>query len=308
MDKSLLLPKQSILVCDSGMTLLELLVAATLTMIVLGMTIGTTIQTQQLFARDSGRVRLNQNLRTSLDLLGIEIRQAGERLPANFPAIEVIDGEDGASDELIVRRHLIDEVLTICTNIAAGHSSNTIYLSSTNPDAAPACVYGGQAVSLAAYAEHRSTNGGTVQLYIYNPDTKLGEYIDHVGEVDSSSTMGLSISSKTFANNYTAQTAAIYILRESHYRISPNPGEADILHLVQNNDEENAENVMFSIRRFDIRVELTDGTFASEFDASALWSTIQSIEISLGGEETVRDAVIDNTVRSRFYPRNVLSL
>ena len=97
--------------CADGYTLIELLVALAVASALLGATLAVAMSSRESYTTDQNRTRTNQNLRAALDLVGIEIRQSGERLPSDFPALEIVDGAEGAPDRLILRRNLLDEVL-----------------------------------------------------------------------------------------------------------------------------------------------------------------------------------------------------
>src|SRR5690606_49337 len=92
---------------EGGFTLLEVLVSMSLTGILMAMVIGSVLLFQGGYATDVVRTRVNSNLRSAMDILSMNIRQAGENLQASFPAVIVEDGEGGAPDVLRVRRSLI---------------------------------------------------------------------------------------------------------------------------------------------------------------------------------------------------------
>ena len=150
--------------CDRGFTLVELLVANLLGVIVVGMTISVVLQNRDLYQHDITRTRLNQNLRSALDVIGINAREAGENLPAGFPAVEVIDGPP---DELILRRNLIDEVLKLCQPITAGSGPGPAYFSAVGSE--PGCSYADQTANYDAWRQERLDRGGVVSAYIYDP-------------------------------------------------------------------------------------------------------------------------------------------
>ncbi|MCB0325924.1 MAG: hypothetical protein KDD69_20245, partial [Bdellovibrionales bacterium] len=193
-------------------------------------------------------------------------------------------------------------------SIAAGSSSTTILMSNADPAATPACVYGSQAATLAAFQTYRTENGGTAKLYLYNPNTGLGEYVEHTGEIDTGTTLGLEISSHSFTNDYGQETSAVYVLQEWHYTLELSPDPSGILTVVENEDDANPLRVMYGIQDIQIEVELEDGTVQSTFGAGDLWSQIAAVQVTLSGSETVKGTTVTNSLVSRFYPRNVLSL
>ena len=73
--------KQYSLNCSKGFTLTELLVSLSIMGFVSGVALTVALSSHDTFETDQNRTDLNQNLRSGMDLLGNNIRQAGERLP-----------------------------------------------------------------------------------------------------------------------------------------------------------------------------------------------------------------------------------
>lgn len=90
---------------ESGYSLLELLVAATLTVGLIGGIFALANRNQQVFVTESGVVEMNQNVRTSIDLLTRDIQSAGVGLPVtegNFAAIFYTNGANSAPDSIMM--------------------------------------------------------------------------------------------------------------------------------------------------------------------------------------------------------------
>jgi type II secretory pathway pseudopilin PulG len=90
---------------ESGFSLLELLVAALMTVGLLGAIFALTSRNQQVFVTESGVIDMNQNARTCIDLMTRDIQSAGVGLPSgvgNFAAIFYTDGEGGAPDSIMM--------------------------------------------------------------------------------------------------------------------------------------------------------------------------------------------------------------
>ena len=298
--------RPSIRVCDSGMTILELLVAMTLGLIMMAMTVGVTMAGQWAYELDSGRTRVNQNLRSALTILGADIRQAGERLPALFPAVEIIDGDDGAPDEVFLRRHVLEDVLTVCDDIPAGGSSVQVSLTGSGADPAPAWVDGGQEAAYDAWSAYR--DDGTVMAYIFDFATQQGEFVDYTAEGDNGISMYVQVESDGLQHSYTAENSAVYIIVEWHYRMRDDEGETDVLEVVETLDEDNAQRVVFGIADFQVRAVLSDDTVQDGFDAADGWGNLKAVEVTLNGEGTTSRQAINSSLTARFFPRNVLSL
>lgn len=292
---------------DNGMTVLELLVAGTLSMVLFAGAFGTTKSIRGIYSLDLTRTRLNQNVRSAVDFVGIEVRQSGERLPSGMLAIELANGTSGAPDTLTLRRNVLDEVLTVCQTINAGTSANRVYLSTSAAGASPACLPGGQATNQTAWNGYRTDKGGQVKAYIYDFSTRLGEFIEYSSEGTSGGQSYITITSKTFANQYVAQSAAIYAMVQWEFQIDPVPN-SQILQVVENNDTANPKKVVFGVTNFQIQAILTDGTVKDTFGSGDSWTQLAAIDVSVSGNESLRDHPnISTTLRSRFFPRNILS-
>lgn len=105
-----------------GFTLIELVVSIAISSIVIGLSMSALVQTQNSFAKDQGRVAANQKLSTVLELIGREIRQAGELVvDPSFPTIQVkkLNGAANGPVSLIVYRSIGDPI-TMCRAYTAG--------------------------------------------------------------------------------------------------------------------------------------------------------------------------------------------
>ena len=90
---------------EKGFSLLELLVAAALTVGLIGGIFALANRNQQVFVTESSVTDLNQNVRTAVDLLTRDIQCAGMGLPVgtgNFAAIYYKNGANGAPDSILM--------------------------------------------------------------------------------------------------------------------------------------------------------------------------------------------------------------
>ena len=289
------------------MTILELLVATSLGMVLMGMTVSATLSNREAFSYDIARTRLNQSLRGAFDLLASEMRQAGERLPPGFPAVEIVNGTSGESDELILRRNLRDEVLTLCQAITTTSGSDVL-LSTTAGGAPPACTYGSQRVNYDAWRAYRESQPGDKTVaYIYNFTTRLGEFFDYTEEFDSGSALGIRRSSGNFSQPYAMSTTAVYLIREWRFKLSTTAGQTDLLQIVQDGDTDNPFKVAFGINAFNVTARMQDGTTLTTFTNANAWTLLSAVEVSLTGNATYRGRPIATTLTTRLFPRNILS-
>ena len=90
---------------EKGFSLLELMVAATLTVGLIGGIFALANRNQQVFVTESSVTDLNQNVRTAVDLLTRDIQCVGMGLPVsagNFAAIYYKNGASGAPDSILL--------------------------------------------------------------------------------------------------------------------------------------------------------------------------------------------------------------
>lgn len=90
---------------ESGFSLLEVTIAAVLTVGIMGIVFTLMNNNQQIFLTESSVTDMNQNLRTSYDLLTRDVQSAGVGLPrinGSFAAIFYTDGANGAPDSIMM--------------------------------------------------------------------------------------------------------------------------------------------------------------------------------------------------------------
>ncbi len=90
---------------ESGFSLLELTVAAMLTVGLMGVVFTLLNKNQQVFVTESSVTDLNQSLRTAVDFVTRDVQSAGMGLPrpnSSFAGLFYIDGASGAPDQLLM--------------------------------------------------------------------------------------------------------------------------------------------------------------------------------------------------------------
>lgn len=90
---------------ESGFTILELTVAALLTVGLVGAVSALLNKNQQVFITESGVTDLNENIRTAVDYVTRDIQSAGMGLPcpnSSFAGLYYIDGASGAPDQMLM--------------------------------------------------------------------------------------------------------------------------------------------------------------------------------------------------------------
>ncbi len=290
---------------QSGFTIIELLVSSTIGLMIVALSMGSVVANRDTYQFDLARTTLNQNLRSAIDLIGMNTRIAGENLSSSFPAIELVNGTAGASDTFTMRRNLVDEVLNLCQTITAGSSTTSLYFAVTA--ATPGCVYGNNTFNYNSWRNWRLSHDNSVKGYLYNISTKEGEFFDYISEVDSGVEYFVRSAAHTWSYNYTTGSSAIYLLEEWKVKLLDNPLTPDILQVEQNMDTTNPLNIIWGVTDFQASINKNDGTTVTSFDRTQNWATIASIEVSISGSDSFKLRTITNTLTSRFFPRNVLS-
>ena len=286
------------------MTILELLVSSFLGLLIVGMAFSTLMSSQRTVTGDINRTRLSQNLRSVMDFLAVDSRQAGEQLPGIFPAIALADGGGTNPDTLTFRRNIISESLTICSNINAGSNLGNINLTTNSGGRPPVCVHGSQKVAYDSWNDYLAEKGGEFKAYIFNTSTRQGEFFTITGLSDAGSTMNLIASNKTFTNTYPRYTSVLYVIEEWQYSLS---NDRELI-LVENQDNLAAKKIAFDITGFQVSIKLNDGSSLDTFDDTNRWGNISAIEISLEGESSSGKQIYKDSLNSKFFPRNILSL
>jgi type IV pilus assembly protein PilW len=284
---------------ESGFNLIELLVASALGLIVTSIGLGTFISSKKLVHNDMRRTTLTQNLRASLDIIGINIRLAGENLPASFPAIQIIDGGAG-SDELIITRNLRDEVLKLCTAITSGTSDHLQFaLAGTTPG----CIRSDQVQNFNVWNSYLTYQGGEALAYLYEPSSSTGEFFWFNAIVDDGTTMHLELPpGEDWGADYPVGNTAAYILEQWHFAL-----DGDELVMTPEEQVTERRRVMFGIDDLQIEVQFEDGTVQNTLDDTEDWTTVKFIQVALSGTTTASGKEMERTISSRFFPRNVLS-
>lgn len=294
---------------QAGLSLVELLVAFTVATIVVGAVLSVTLSSRKSFVADQHRTALNQNLRGALDLIGIEIRQAGERLPADFRAIEIIDGSGGAADTLILRRNLVDAVMPICGQLDAGSVDTVVRIADSGGSPPQGCApladedADGLPDNLGSWSASRISVGGQLWSYVFNPVTKDGEWLLYGGDDGNSDYIDRSDGAARIHDYLVTQQCRAYVLEQRAYSLD----DEGILGFLFNADDATRVNLSALIDDFQVRAILEDGTVLDAFDADDDWSRLRAIEITVAARSEFDGRVIDRSISSRFFPRNVLS-
>lgn len=139
-----LLPVQTKSQKTGGFTLLELVVASAVALTILSIALGVMSEQRRWVLGDRTRATANDSLRLASDLIGQDIKQAGERLDADLfqPGISIIPGANAsAPSTLVLQRQLLTEKLPVCQTIAQGSTTASVDISVVNGSAINNCKY-----------------------------------------------------------------------------------------------------------------------------------------------------------------------
>lgn len=311
--------KQSSLASIDGLTLVELLVAMFVASIVVGAALALTMSSRSLFNVDRTRTEINQNLRGVMEMIGNDIRIAGERLNSfgggavtqhPLAAVQVING-----NELIIRRNLLNETLALCQpSISAGTTTLEVARTSSGSganfvdlnvhthcriDSSSDSNGNGVHDNLEAWRAFRAANGPAVGAFIYKPTNESDFFIYND---DPGTNLISRDASGSFQNApYYVGQAIMILAEERHYRLV-----GDVLELVVNRDT--TFRLANNVSSFDVRVVTADGASHSDYSASgSAWGQLASVELDITGLVNEGRDEVERTLSSSYFPRNILS-
>lgn len=295
-----------------GFTLLELLLATVIGVAMIGVALSLVISNRRVYELDQARTQLNQNLRSAMDVVGIDLRQAGERLTIDFPALAILNGTGSNPDTLIIRRNRVDRVLAVCTAISRGTASSVVVaLPAGTPNRPQGCPDPASvASSLTTWENYRTAHqsqDGSVQAYIYDAGNQRGEFFAYTG-VSNGDT--LRRSGGSWQENYPAGTSRVYILEERRYSLDP---ATRLLGLSINGAA--PQGVATNITNFQLEALVGSGANRRTYpdfgpttaQRDISWVELAGINVRLSGAITRRNVNLQRTLSAQFLPRNVFS-
>jgi len=328
---------------NKGFTLVELLVTTLISAIILGASLSLIVDQRKQFVTDQTRTQVSQNLRTGMDLIGADVKRAGEGLEKDKkqPVIVLIDENDtnnySDADELILQRKIIPEKLAVCEEVAIGASSITVSIASGSG----LCNFSdgdadGFTDQLRSFREHRCEEDGTAGCiattpddceedddectwaYIYNTDKNYGEFFQYAFEdIDSTdpklNRIYLGGSSSLDLNYPVADNPEIYLLEEQKYRLIDG-----VLELVVNQQDDEPLRLINQVQNFEVTIQASVPYGSPSFNPDRFnpigvtppWKNIEHIEVILVAENPAQSDLITisededrRTLTSKFFPR-----
>lgn len=310
---------------EAGFTIIELIVAMLLFAIILGAVFSVTSTTMSLYRADQARIGVNRNARSTYDLIGNDVRETGERLSTDFPAI-VVSQDVSSNSVLTLRRGIADYALPLCAPVSAG--ATTLYVNANNPSKTtfvdgssnlpPGCTASAQ--DLTSF-DTQITAGNKVG-YIYDVLSGIGNWITVSGTTTtntggSGTTQTLSISGlnssfdprRTSVSDPTGRDIRIYLLEERKYALS-----GGTLTMALNNGSANIATP--SVQKFLAQPFLKGNpptAAAYPFPSGNIggravtWRDVAYIDLTLTLSEQHGGKTVQRTVTERYNPRNSLS-
>jgi prepilin-type N-terminal cleavage/methylation domain-containing protein len=304
-----------------GYSLVELLVAMVATGVVMALLTPMILSSRGMVRADHLRTTVNQSLRGGADLIGSDIRIAGERFPRGaalqLPPIDIVRGTAGAPDELVLRRNLWEGTLPVCESLAQGTTTLPIrvvrdaaWLTTPPGDEYPECGQpvgtDGWPVSLGQIRALADSIGvaGTLRGYLFDPASGAGEFITFEVRNNANTTGQIHRTvGSAYQNAYPLENRPrIYVLEERRYRL-----RSDVLELVINDDTTAPLRAAADVVDLQVRYVLDDGTTADSLAGGATWRSIRSVELTLATRVTRGPDAMERSLTSRFFPRNILS-
>ncbi len=287
---------------QKGFTLMELMVAMLLNSIIFGIVLSAALSNRQLYLEDVVRVNIASNLRTSADIASINIKQVGENLSSAFPALILEDGVGSQSDILTIRRGILNEVLTLCSEAAAG--SSRIFISQDSlPDTV--CKESNVSTLHANFENYRDENPTTARLFIYDAVGKTGEFVDYTSSGNSSD--GFYFDTSSISNAYDRITTFIFVIEEFKFAHSSTENS---LVMYKDGHSDESQSVAFSITNLSVKLEMEDGTVLDSLSAgdSLNWKDIKLVNLELTGSENKFNKEISYSHNQDVFPRNIMSV
>jgi hypothetical protein len=288
------------------------MIAAAIGLTIVSLSLSATLSGKQMLRYDYVRTKMNQNLRSGLDMAGLDIRIGGENLTSSFPAFEILDGPSGSADQLIIRRNLIGEILTLCDTIDAGSSAGQIVFAQGDGTMSsgiqePGCIYGdpGQTQNYTSWSTYRTSNGETSKLaFIYDSITGDGEFFSYTGEGDSGNSLYLTRSAGNWLNTYQEVSSQVIMLEEHRFRLVDG-----VLQIVVNQNFDLPQNIVTDVTDFQVTLLMNDDTTLTSYDPSSTydWTDIREVRVTISGSELSQKRLLTKDLSTSFFPRNILS-
>jgi len=287
---------------ERGITLVELMVAMTLNSFVFAMVLSAALSNRQLYLEDIVRVRIASNLRTSADIVSMNVKQVGENLSSSFPALTLENGVGTESDILTIRRGVLNEVLSLCQQAVS--ASSRLYVSYSASDEA-ACKDAAISSLHANFESFRSENSDNARLYIFDSVNQTGEFLDFESSGNSSAEYYFDVSS--LSQTYEPITSFIFVIEEFKFAHSDTNNS---LVMYRDGNVDDPQSVAFSVDSLSVILKMKDGPDLHSLGSMdpKNWKDVELVNIELIGKEEKFNKIITYSHNQDIFPRNIMSV
>ncbi len=218
---------------------------------------------RQMYLQDQQTNDVNQTLRSVFEIVGADIRQAGEGFAEdpNFPSV-IVTENDGNS-EIHIRRSLLTGSLPVCRKVVSGTSEDVVVVDDTGSVAGCDVIdddNNGWPDNLDTWRDYRISNGTIIRAFIYD-GIGNGEFFDYRGEEtfatdgstvtpssDVVASASITMGNHSWKNTYEANgSSRIYLIEERRYRLRNNN-----LELIIDGNETQISRIVGNLERFQI--------------------------------------------------------
>ncbi|MFB9993200.1 hypothetical protein ACFFLM_14605 [Deinococcus oregonensis] len=292
-----------------------------LLMVILGVVLTTTISTMGLYRKDQSRIGANRNTRSTLDIVNSDVRQAGERLSGDFPAVQITQDANGNS-VLTLRRGLLDSPLPVCAPLP---NVLGVYVNANNPAAATlvggisnlpmACSTGAQDLS----QWDAQIAAGVVGGYVFDSTDGRGSYVTLSGTSTTPTlpkTQLVQFSGLTGTFNPVKATAGaperdirLYLIEERQYSVTG----GKLMLGVNGKTSQAAAPRVLSFKAVPYLTGATPTLAALPFPGAdgtgkpKNWKNLAYLDVSMTVTEGTGKNAVERTIRQRLTPRNASS-
>ncbi len=287
---------------NQGHTILELLVATGMTVVIAALLSSGLREQTNVYMTDLGRKRVQHNLRSAMDIVSMNVRQAGEGLDRSFPALTLTQSIDPATSVLTLRRKLVHEVMLACKPVSQAATSIAVSDDqTTDSDCLPANV---QTAVEAWQTERLAEEDDSLRIFIYDRVSHTGEFLDYNSENETDGDDFIITSPTSHA--YPSASTSLYVLEEYNFFLDD---DEHTLKLIVDGRTDSPDDVAYDIEQFQVSLLMKDGSAVTSLDpaSTSSWQDLRHVSITLRGEERWKGVLTDHSLTAEYFPRNVLS-
>ncbi len=297
---------------ELGFTLIETLVALGLGSIIMAMFLGYIMTQKKLYNIDSLRAQADTELSGGMDLLGIRIRQAGQGMSKDFPAVQLVNGSGSNPDRLIVRIQNSEAYFRTCKVHSSSSNNNYVSIYRATNSNNPSYCRQGTIISdyMPVWETRRVANGGTLKVFFY--DDSDGDYTFF--NYSSFTTVGsgnnaerrMRRSSGTWSANFA--NGLSYALLADQWEFYMENG-----YLKVKQNDNTPENVIYGLTNFQVTLDVADATTGvvsnvNAFSYSGNWKLIRLVKVQVTATLNDQGESYQQVFNYSYYPRNILSV